>query len=151
MIKELEKNYTKVQRFAKAGTPQVWEMQLADICAKKGVMIRGFRPMKKSKARRLLDRLAILLSSQAGSVNLGGIVIMGVAFIIVGLAIRFLPAMITSFGTAYTAANTTENIAAFPGLTDVLGFGPVGIVLGFICAVAFVGFLGLRNMFSSKG
>jgi amino acid transporter len=69
--------------------------------------------------------------------------LLGVAFIIIGIAIKFSPMMISGFSTAWTAANTTAAFAD-TGLTDVLSYGPTLIILGFIVAVAIVGFLGVK-------
>ena len=77
-----------------------------------------------------------LAAFERGEIGFGNVtVIIGAAigFILIGLAIKFAPSMIDSFGEAWDSANSSA--AKFPGLTDVIGFGPVAIILGFIVVV----------------
>lgn len=90
------------------------------------------------------------LKGQIGGVDLGVIILLGVAFVFIGLGIRFSPGMIQGFSAAYTAATSADpNGTIFVGLTDAISFGPGLIIIGFVIAVGVVGFLGVR-LFSKR-
>ena len=67
-----------------------------------------------------------------------GVVIAGVAFIIIGIAMAFGPTMLEGFEDMRTASNVSE----YTALSDVIEAGPTLILLGFIISVGIGGFMG---------
>lgn len=77
-----------------------------------------------------------------GNINgtlLVGIVIAAVCFIMLGIALRFGPTMLSGFEEMRTADNVSEYI----GLEESISFGPTLILLGFEIAVGLGGFMGI--------
>lgn len=81
-----------------------------------------------------------------GTTLIKQIVIGGVSFIIIGVAIAFGPTMLEGFESMRTATNVSE----YTGLGSVVEFGPTIILLGFIILVGITGFLGIK-MAGKKG
>jgi amino acid transporter len=75
------------------------------------------------------------------------IVIAAIALIVVGIGIAIGgPTMLTGFETMRTDAS----IGNYTGLTSIVTAGPTLLILGFLVAVAVVGFLGIK-MAGKKG
>ena len=68
------------------------------------------------------------------------VIIGGIAFIVIGLALAFGPSMLTGFESMRTAANVSQ----YTGLTTTVQMGPTLILLGFIIMVGVTGFMGIR-------
>ncbi|KKN17310.1 hypothetical protein LCGC14_0967190 [marine sediment metagenome] len=68
-----------------------------------------------------------------------GVVIAGIAFIIIGIAMAFGPTMLEGFESMRTA----DNVSEYTALDDVITAGPTLILLGFIISVGIGGFLGI--------
>jgi hypothetical protein len=95
-----------------------------------------------------------LLVSQKGAVDMGGILMMGIAMVF--LAVGFIMFPIATDATdsilAYQySANTSITDASFTGLTAIVGITPLLILLGFISAGVITGFLGFKVMKGSEG
>ncbi len=74
------------------------------------------------------------------------IVIAAVAFIMIGVAMAFAPEILTGF----EAIRTDPSTGNYTALSTVILFGPTMIILGFIIAVALVGFMGIKAI-GTKG
>lgn len=101
----------------------------------------------KTLVRVLLPILASKVRDQRGYVNIGGILMLGIAMVF--LAIGFIMFPIATDATddilAYTySANVTIDDSDFTGLTAITGITPLLILLGFITAAVVTGFLGLK-------
>lgn len=68
------------------------------------------------------------------------VIIGGIAFIVIGLALAFGPSMLTGFESMRTAGNVSQ----YTGLTTTVQMGPTLILLGFIIMVGVTGFMGIR-------
>jgi len=68
------------------------------------------------------------------------VVIAAVAFIMIGVAMNFSPEILSGF----EALRTDASIGNYTALDTVVQFGPTMIILGFIIAVALVGFMGIK-------
>ncbi len=68
------------------------------------------------------------------------VIIGGIAFIVIGLAMAFGPAMLTGFESMRNAGNVSQ----YTGLTTVVQMGPTLILLGFIIMVGVAGFMGIK-------
>ena len=86
------------------------------------------------------------LRSQQGAVNIGGVMLLGIAMLIAAVGAYFINPLISGFDDA----RTHSNISSFTALSTVVQIGPTLIVLGYVVAVGVVGFLGIK-LISSKG
>ena len=68
------------------------------------------------------------------------VVIAAVAFIMIGIAMSFAPQILTGF----ESIRTDPSVGNYTALSTVVTFGPTLIILGFIIAVAIVGFMGIK-------
>ncbi len=75
------------------------------------------------------------------------VVIAAVAFIMIGVAMAFAPEILTGFD----AIRTDPSTGNYTALSTVVLFGPTMIILGFIIAIAIVGFMGIRGVSSGRG
>ena len=71
---------------------------------------------------------------------IGQTVIAAVAFILIGIAMSFAPVILEGFETIRTDPSTGN----YTALDTVILFGPTMIILGFIIAIAIVGFMGIK-------
>ncbi len=91
------------------------------------------------------EAYAAFARGEIGNVDLSMIIMFAIAFILIGVAIRFSPNVIKGFSAAYAEATSADpNGTIFIGLTDTLGIGPTAVILGFVVGVAIVGFLGIK-------
>lgn len=76
------------------------------------------------------------------------VILMVIAFIMIGVGLSIGgPLMLTGFDTMINATNAST----FTGFTTTAKAGPTLIILGFIIAIAVVGFLGIKVASSKKG
>ena len=68
------------------------------------------------------------------------VIIGGIAFIVIGLAMAFGPSMLEGFESMRTA----DNVSQYTGLATTIQMGPTLILLGFIIMVGVVGFMGIK-------
>lgn len=68
------------------------------------------------------------------------VIIGGIAFIIIGMAMGFGPQMLVGFETMRNA----DNVSQYTGLATTIQMGPTLILLGFIISVGVVGFMGIK-------
>lgn len=85
--------------------------------------------------------------SQKGEVDIGGILLMGIAMVFLSIGFIMFPIATDAtddiLGYVYSA-NATITDATFTGLTAITGITPLLILLGFIMAAVVTGFLGLK-------
>jgi hypothetical protein len=98
--------------------------------------------------------LSQALKSEKGAVDMGGILMMGIAMVF--LAVGFIMFPIATDATdsilAYAySANAGITDASFTGLTAIVGITPLLILLGFISAGVITGFLGFKVMGGDSG
>ena len=74
-------------------------------------------------------------------------VIAAVAFIMIGVAMAFAPEILTGFD----AIRTDPSTGNYTALSTVVLFGPTMIILGFIIAIAIVGFMGIKGVGAGGG
>lgn len=83
---------------------------------------------------------------QAGRVDIGNIIMLGLGMVFIGVGAYFIPVMLEGF----TEALGADNVSDFTGLTSVIKLGPTLVVLGFIIGGAVVGFLGIKGIVGSN-
>src|SRR4030042_1979289 len=90
-----------------------------------------------------------LLKTQKGEVNLGGIIMLGLAMVFIAVGFIMLPiatdAAADILAYTYTTNNTIDD-ADFTGLTSITGITPLLILLGFLSEAVISGMLGIRIM-----
>ena len=85
--------------------------------------------------------------AQRGMIDVGGVIMMGIAFIFLAVGFIVYPIVITGTDAilAYQySANASITDATYTGLTSVVGVTPLIILLGFVTASIVTGFLGMR-------
>jgi len=92
---------------------------------------------------------------QRGSINIAGLMMMGIAMIFLAVGFIIYPIVLDSTDTilAWTYTGTTANatISTFTGLEPVTGITPLIVLLGFVVAGAISGFMGIRMLRSGEG
>ena len=84
---------------------------------------------------------------QKGAMDVGGVIMMGIAFIFLAVGFIVYPIVITGTDAilAYQySGNATITDATYTGLTSVVGVTPLIILLGFVTASIVTGFLGMK-------
>lgn len=95
-----------------------------------------------------------LMKSQVGAVNIGGVMMLGIAMVFLAIGFIFLP--ISSDAAAdiiayeYTT-NTSITDATFTGYTSVVGITPLLILVGFLTAAVVTGMMGIKIMKGATG
>jgi len=79
---------------------------------------------------------------QRGAVNVGNVMLLGIAMIMAGVGAYFIPILISGFDAARTASNISEFTLAL----TIIQLGPGIIILGYVVAVGVVGFLGIKGI-----
>jgi hypothetical protein len=91
----------------------------------------------------------LFTSSQKGEVNLGGIIMLGLAMVFLSVGFIMLPiatGAVSSVLSYEYSANATITDASFTGLTSIAGITPLLILLGFLAEAVISGMLGIRIM-----
>jgi hypothetical protein len=90
-----------------------------------------------------------LAGGQKGEVNLGGIIMLGLAMVFLSVGFIMLPiatgAVANILNYSYTG-NVAITDASFTGLTSIAGITPLLILLGFLAEAVIAGMLGIRIM-----
>ena len=73
---------------------------------------------------------------------IGQTVIAAVTFILIGIALGFFPNLLTGFEALRTDVSTGN----YTALETVILFGPTIVLLGFIIAIAIIGFMGIKTI-----
>lgn len=101
---------------------------------------------------KLLKVIGILDST--GAVNIGGIILMGIAMVFLAVGFIMFPistdACSDLLDYSYTS-NTSITDASFTGFTAIIGITPLLILVGFVAAAVITGFLGMKVMKGSEG
>lgn len=88
-----------------------------------------------------------LIKGQRGNINIGGILLMGIAMVFLAVGFIIYPIVTTATDTllAYEfSTNITNNAALFTGFVPVIGITPLLILIGYLTASVFTMFLGIR-------
>lgn len=84
-----------------------------------------------------------------GEVNLGGIIMLGLAMVFIAVGFIMLP-IATTAASNILAYNYSSNVAitdaTYTGLTSITGIVPLLILLGFLAEAVISGMLGIRIM-----
>ncbi len=99
--------------------------------------------------RFMLVRMNVLRYAQDGSINVNGLLTMGIAMIFIAVGFIIYPIAVTGTDAilAYSYSGTGSiTDANFTGLTSVVGVVPLIVLLGFVSASVVTGFLGYRSM-----
>lgn len=97
--------------------------------------------MKAWCEETLRKQMALIIAGEFGSVQLAPLVIAGVGFILISIAVSFAPNMLTAFDSARTATNASS----FTGWVTVTQFGPTLILLGFVVYVGVYMYMGIKK------
>lgn len=95
-----------------------------------------------------------LFRSERGAVNIGGIMMLGIAMVFLAIGFIFLPISTTATDSllAYEyTSNTTITDASYTGYTAVIGITPILILVGFLSAAVVAGMLGVKIMKGGAG
>jgi len=95
-----------------------------------------------------------LHTDQRGAINIGGIMMMGIAMVFLAVGFIMFP-IATTATTTLLAYQYTDNAsitdATYTGFTALLGITPLLILIGYVSAAVITGFLGLKLMKGSEG
>jgi len=91
---------------------------------------------------------------QAGEIDIGGILVMGIGMVF--LAVGFIMYPIVMTGTdallAYSySANATCNAALYTGFTPIVGITPLLVLVGYLAAAVFSMYLGIKIVKGGAG
>lgn len=93
-------------------------------------------------------------SDERGAINIGGIMMMGIAMVFLAIGFIMFPISTTATSSlldyAYSANNTITD-ATYTGFTALLGITPLLILIGYVSAAVITGFLGLKIMKGAEG
>jgi hypothetical protein len=98
--------------------------------------------------------LAGMAKTQKGAVNIGGILMLGMAMVFLSVGFIMFPIATSATDSilAYAySGNVAITDATFTGLTAITGIVPLLILLGFIASAVIEGFLGIKMMRESGG
>lgn len=90
-----------------------------------------------------------LFKSERGSVNIGGIMMMGLGMVFLAVGFIFFPIATgaTDSILAYEySTNTAITDSSYTGLTQITGITPLLILVGFVAVAVISGFLGMKVM-----
>lgn len=89
------------------------------------------------------------MSGQAGSANIGGILLLALSMVFIAVGFIFLPTStdaITDLLNYSYSSNASINASFFTGFTNIVGISPLLVLLGFITEGVISGMLGLKLM-----
>jgi hypothetical protein len=92
--------------------------------------------------------------NQKGEVNIGAILMLGIAMVFIAVGFIMFPIATSATDTilAYSySSNGTINAAYFTGLSPIVGITPLLILLGFISAAVITGLMGVRTFREGTG
>ena len=91
----------------------------------------------------------LLARNEKGAMNIGGIMMLGIAMVFLAIGFIFLPISTDAcddlLAYQYTS-NTSITDATFTGFTSVVGITPILILVGFLAAAVVTGMLGVKIM-----
>lgn len=91
----------------------------------------------------------LLTRNETGAMNIGGIMMLGIAMVFLAIGFIFLPISTDAcddlLAYAYSS-NGTITDATFTGFTSVVGITPILILVGFLAAAVVTGMLGVKIM-----
>lgn len=93
--------------------------------------------------------LSNLFRNQNGMVNLGGIIMLGLAMVFISVGFIMLPIATDACADILLwnySANTAIDDSDFTGLTSIVGITPLLILLGFLAEAVISGMLGIKIM-----
>ena len=94
------------------------------------------------------------LKDERGSINIGGIMMMGIAMVFLAIGFIMFPISTTATQSlldyAYSG-NASITDATYTGFTALLGITPLLILIGYVSAAVITGFLGLKLMRGASG
>jgi hypothetical protein len=109
-----------------------------------------------NREQRRFDRFHKIHRSQTGGVNIGGIMMLGIAMVFLAIGFIFLP--ITTDASqdlldyAYTGGSTINATdATYTGYTAVVGITPMLILVGFLTAAVVAGMMGIKIIKGGAG
>ena len=111
---------------------------------RKFVMERGRGLMERGRAMR----------SERGTMDIGGILLMGIGMVFLAVGFIIYPIVMTACDAllAYSCTdNATFNAAYFTGFTPIVGITPLLILIGFLSAAVFAMYLGVQVMKGGEG
>lgn len=110
------------------------------------------------KAQSIVTSIMIrgppILADERGAINIGGIMMMGIAMVFLAIGFIMFPISTTATSTllAYAySGNVTITDATYTGFTALLGITPLLILIGYVSAAVITGFLGLKIMKGAEG
>lgn len=90
-----------------------------------------------------------MVTNERGAMDVGKVMMLGLAMIFVAIGFIFLPISTTATQTLldyeYTS-NTSITDASYTGYTSMLGITPLLILVGFLFAAVITGFMGIKAM-----
>lgn len=120
-------------------------------------MLRVAQPLvEKAQAgvSAIMIRGPPILADQRGAIDIGGIMMMGIAMVFLAIGFIMFPISTTATQTlldyAYSA-NASITDATYTGFTALLGITPLLILIGYVSAAVITGFLGLKIMRGAEG
>ena len=90
-----------------------------------------------------------LLRSESGTIDIGGVLIMGIGMVFLAVGFIMYPIVTTATDTllAYSfTTNATCNAAYFTGFTAIVGITPLLVLIGYLSAAVFAMYLGVKMM-----
>jgi hypothetical protein len=95
-----------------------------------------------------------LAKNEKGEVNIGGIILLGLAMVFISVGFIMLPIATGACSDILSyvySGNATITDASYTGLTSITGITPLLILLGFLTEAVISGFLGIKVMKGSGG
>jgi hypothetical protein len=88
-------------------------------------------------------------SPEAGEVNIGGVLMMGLSMVFVAIGFIFLPQIVDASSDLLSyvySGNATITDATYTGYTSIVGITPLMVLVGFLISAVISGFLGIKVM-----
>lgn len=104
--------------------------------------------------RKLIELVKPIFKHEDGTMNVGGILMMGIGMVFLAVGFIMFPIATTATDSilAYEyTSNTSITDATYTGLTQVTGIVPLLILLGYVSAAVITGFLGFKIMKAGSG
>lgn len=100
------------------------------------------------------NALKHLIKDERGAMNIGGIMMMGIAMVFLAVGFIMFPISTTATQSLLDysySANGTITDATYTSFTAILGITPLLILIGFVTAAVVTGFMGMKVMRGAEG
>jgi hypothetical protein len=105
------------------------------------------------KALFVAEKALIAVKREKGSMNIGGIMMLGISMVFLSIGFIFLPITTSATQTLLDYSYSSYTLitdATYTGYTSVLGVTPLLILVGFLTAAVITGMLGIKIIKGAK-